>query len=118
MFADPQTITISASPKTLNRTGFGQDAGSFATGDQAHRLTVSHSYGKRVRRVVKLSQATLVANPLIAGQNVSQLAMVHIVFDAPPGYDTTAQKAMVDGFLAYLSASSGAAVTKVLGGES
>lgn len=118
MFADPISITINAIAKSLARTGTGVDAGNFSTADRAYRLSVAHSYGRRQRRVMKLTSDSLVANPLISGQNVNQTMSVHIVVDTPPGYDTTTAKQVVDGFVAYLTASSGAAVTKLLAGES
>jgi hypothetical protein len=118
MFADPQTVTVNAIAKSLVRTGTGIDTGSFATSDRAYRLTVSHDYKRRTRRVAKLQHDSLVASPLISGQNVNQSVAVHMVVDAPAGYDTTLLKQDVDGFVAWLAASSGAAVTKLLGGES
>lgn len=118
MFTDPQSVTISGSAKSLARTGTGPDSGGFATSDRAHRMTISHAYGKRTRRVVKLTQDSLVANPLVSGQNINQSMSVHLVVDAPAGYDSATAKAVVDGFTAFLTASSGAAVTKLLGGES
>jgi hypothetical protein len=43
----------------------------------------------------------------------------YVVFDLPPtGYTPAEAKAIWDGFAAQLAASSGALVTKVLGGES
>lgn len=118
MFADPISITVNAIAKSLGRTGTGLDSGAFSTGDRSYRVSIAHSYGRRTRRLVKLTHDSLVANPLVSGQNVQQTASVHMVIDAPPGYDTTLLKQDVDGFLAWLSASSGAAVTKLLAGES
>lgn len=118
MFSDPTTVTINAVPKTLNRTGTGIDQGSFATSDRSHRLSIAHSYGKRQSRVIKLTRDTLVASPLVAGQNVNQTESVHLVVNTPNGSDTAATKLLVDGFVALLAASSGAAITKLLAGES
>lgn len=118
MFADPITLTVSGSAKTLNRTGTDTDAGAFATSDRAFKVSVSHSYGKRTRRMIKLTSDQLTANPLIAGQNLLQSDSVHVVFDCPNGFDTATAKAHADALFAYLTASSGAAVTKLLGGES
>lgn len=111
-------MTFEGAAKTLARTGTGTDSGSFATGDRVYQLNASHSYGKRTRRVVKLKADTLIANPLIQGQNISQSASVHLVVDTPSGYSTAAAKAIVDGFTLWLTASSGANVSKLLGGES
>jgi hypothetical protein len=42
----------------------------------------------------------------------------YIVIDVPPtGYTVAEQKQIVDGLTAYLTASSGARVTQLLGGE-
>lgn len=118
MYADPQTVTINAVPKTLARTGSTDNSGKFATPDRAVKLEFNHQYGKRVRHQSKLTSDSLVANPLISGQNINQSMSVYIVADVPAGYDTVAAKQVVDAFVAFLSASSGAAVTRLLGGES
>lgn len=118
MFADPTVVTVNAIAKSLNRTGTGVDSAAYATTDRSYRMQVSHSYGRRTRRLVKLIHDSLVANPLVSGQNVNQTVSVHLVIDAPPGYDATSLKQDVDGFLAALTASSGALVTKIIAGES
>lgn len=118
MFTDPMVITINAIAKSLNRTGSGSDSSGYATGDRAFRVTIGHTYGRRTRRVIKMVHDTLTANPLVTGQYVSGSVSVHLVVDAPSGYDATLLKQDVDGFLAYLTASSGANVGKLLGGES
>jgi len=118
MFTEPQTVTISGSAKSLNRTGSTESGGRFATADRAHRLSVNHSYGKRTRHQVRLEVDTLIANPLVSGQNVSQSMSVYLVVDTPNGYDTATAKAVADGFLANLTASTGANLTKLVGGES
>jgi len=41
-----------------------------------------------------------------------------MVVDTPSGYDAATAKAVVDAFTAFLSANTGANVTKLLGGES
>ena len=68
--------------------------------------------------MIKLIHDSLVANPLVSGQNINQTVSVHLVVDAPNGYDTTLLKQDVDGYLAALTASSGALVAKLLAGES
>jgi hypothetical protein len=118
MFADPFTITVNAIEKSLGRTGTGIDTAAYSTGDRAYRVLISHSYGKRTRRMAKMVHDSLVANPLVSGQNINQTVSCHLVVDAPPGYDTTLLKQDVDGYLAWLAASSGAAVAKLLAGES
>jgi hypothetical protein len=49
---------------------------------------------------------------------VKYSATVYMVVDTPvTGYTVAQQKELVDAFAAYLAASSGANVTKLLGGE-
>jgi len=118
LLADPSVVTVNAIAKSLNRTGSGTDTSAYSTADRSFRMTVAHSYGRRQRRLIKLIHDTLVANPLVSGQNVNQTCSVHLVIDSPPGYDTTLLKQDVDGFLAYLTASSGANIAKIIAGES
>lgn len=117
MFATPLSVTVSGSAKSLERTGSDLNSSNYSTADGSYRVTTSHSLGRRYRHLIKLGHSSLVANPLISGQNISQDVSVHLVIDTPPGYDTSAMKADVDGFLAFLSATSGAVVTKLLGNE-
>lgn len=117
MFADPQTVTVSGVGKTLNRTSSTENGGKFATSDRAYKESILHSYGRRERHTVQLQFDSLVANPLVSGQNVNQSMTARLVIDVPPGYDAATAKAVVDGFLANLTATSGANITKLLGGE-
>lgn len=118
MYSDPQTVTVSGSAKTLNRTGSTATGGEFATSDRAYQLSVGHTYGRRTRHVIKLKADSLVANPLVSGQNINQSMTVAVTVDVPTGYDVASAKAVVDALLANLSAATGANITKLLGGES
>ncbi len=118
MFADPQSVTIGGTPYSMPRTGSTETSGAFSTSDTAFKLRVSHSNGKRVRHQIRLQYDSLVANPLVTGQNINQSVTTYLVVDLPTGYNAAALKSFVDGFVAYLGASSGAAVGKLIGGES
>lgn len=118
MYSDPQSVTISGSAKSLARTSSTENGGKFATSDRTHRMLVSHSYGKRQRHTIRLEVDSVTASPLITGQNVLNSISVYLVADLPNGYDATVAKAAIDGFLANLSASTGANITKLIGGES
>lgn len=118
MFADPQVFTVNSVAKSLNRTGTVNDGARYASPTRDRRLEINHQYGRRQRHQFKLTTDTLVASPLITGQNVSQSMSVYIVVDLPIGYDVATAKMECDAFIANLSASSGANVSKLLGGES
>lgn len=118
MFADPTVVTIDAAPKSLNKLTTTNSGSRFSTSDGAFRLEINHQNGRRNRRQMKLTHDSYVANPVITGQNIANSVSCYIVVDSPVGYDTASLKKDVDGFVAFLAATSGAAVTKLLGGES
>ncbi|DAD51711.1 TPA_asm: coat protein [ssRNA phage Esthiorhiza.2_28] len=116
-FADP-TVTIGGTAIALPRTSSGSNAGEFTSADGAIKVTVSHSYGKRTRRVLRLSSNKISADPLIPSQNRPTSMSTYIVVDSPVnGYSVAEAKAVVDALVAFLTASSGARVTQLLGGE-
>jgi len=120
MFADPQSVTINAVANSLPRTSVGNNSASYTKDDGLVKLSISHSTsGKRTRRLIKLDHAKLAADPLTAGVNVKANVQTYLVMDVPEvGYTIAEQKQIVDALVAYLAASSGANVTKILGGES
>jgi hypothetical protein len=118
-FSDPQTITINAVAQTLPRTSSGINQGAFATSDGAYKESISHTYGNRTRRVLRLDASKVAADPLNPTQNKPYSMSAYLVVDIPTfGYSVTEQKQVVDGLVAYLAATSGAKVTQLLGGES
>lgn len=118
-FSDPQTITINAIANTLPRTSSGDYRGSFTKDDGTVRLTFSHAIGKRTRSVARVDHSKIAPNPLIAAENIKFSMSISLIVDTPDtGYTITEQKQVVDALIAYLSASSGANVTKILGRES
>lgn len=118
-FSDPQTVTINAVPHTLARVnGTAPGVGTFQKDDNTVRLTVSDTYNKRTRRALQLTSSKIAADPLISGVNLRLDFKCTIVVDEPAvGYTRAEAKQIVDGLLAYLTASSGAKVTQLLAGE-
>lgn len=117
-FADP-SITVAGSTVALPRTGSSLSSGVFTSADGVYTMTVSHNYGKRTRRTVRLTKNVISADPLLPNVNVRTNASVYIVVDHPVnGIAQADVKAMGDALVAYLSASSGAKITQLMGGES
>ncbi len=117
-FADPQSVTINAIANSLPRISSGTNSGSFSKDDGTVQLSVSHAYGKRTRRTIRLDHKKVAPDPFVSTQNVSRSMSVYIVADIPTdGYTVAEQKQIIDGLTAYLTASSGARVTQLLGGE-
>jgi len=117
--ADPQSVTISTVAKTLPRVSSGNNQGVFAKDDLEVQMAVAHQYGKRLRRTVAFTHRKTAPDPLFPANNAPYSMTFRLVFDVPPtGYTVAEQKAVVDGCLASLQASSGLNITKILGGES
>lgn len=117
-FADPQTVTINAVANILPRVSSGVNLGSFRKDDGNVSLDVSHNYGKRTRRTIRLNHAKIAADPLISSQSIKYSMSAYLVIDTPiTGYTVAEAKQIVDALTAYLTASTGARVTQLLGGE-
>jgi len=117
-FADPQSVTISGATTSLPRTSAGSNEGSFTSNDGLIEQTVSSRYGKRTRRTFRLRHSKIAPDPLISSTSVKYSMTAYVVVDTPPtGYTVAEAKAVVDGLIAALSATSGAKITQLLGGE-
>jgi len=111
-------MTLDGSARTINRLNSTPTGSDWGSADRAYKVSFQHTYGKRHRHMIRLQADSLVANPLVSGQNINQSMSVYLTVDVPPGYDVASAKSKVDGLLANLSATTGANITKLLGGES
>lgn len=119
MLSDPQSVTINSVANSLPRTSSSNNSGAFTKDDSNVKLEISHSYGKRNRRQVKLTHRKIAADPLISAQSIEYSMTAYVVFDVPvTGYTVAEAKQIADALTGWLTASSGANTTKVLGGES
>jgi hypothetical protein len=117
-FTDPQSVTINAVANSLPRTSMQGTTGAFTKDDGNVKLTISHVNGKRNRRMIRLDHRKIAADPLSASQNIEYSMSAYLVADVPLiGYSVAEAKQIVDALTAYLTASSGARVTQLLGGE-
>jgi hypothetical protein len=117
-YADPQTVTINSVANALPRVGSGVNVGSFSKDDGTVKLGISHAYGKRNRRVARVDHSKIAPDPLISSTNIKYSMSAYLVVDVPvTGYTIAEQKQIIDALTAWLSASSGANTTKLLGGE-
>jgi hypothetical protein len=120
MFTDPMSITVNAVAQTLNRVSTGANRALFRKDDGLYRAEIAHSYGRtHAQRIIRLDRTTLVGDPFTTGNFLNADEAVWLVTKTPTGglVTNTTQKQLVDGFLAYLTASSGANITKLLAGE-
>jgi len=118
-FADPQTITISGTTIPLPRVSVGDDESEYQSGDGLTKLTASHNYGKRTRRMVRIDTQKVSADPYKPTENVKVSMSNYIVFDLPAaGYTPAEALAVWVGLRTQLAATSDALIVKLLGGES
>jgi len=119
LFTDPQSVTVNAVANVLPRVTTNQNGAVYSKDDGNLKLSISSAYGKRVRRTARVDSRKTAADPLFPAQNVPYSMSCYIVADVPTvGFSVVEQKQIVDALTAWLTASSGANVTKLLGGES
>jgi len=116
---DPQTVTINAVAEVMARTGMTDTQGTFDESDAGHQLVVlQRKTPKRFRHTIRLNSRKVAADPFTSGVNQEYSMSTYLVIDTPRvGYTAAEAKLDVMGFLAYLSASSGAIVAQIIGGE-
>lgn len=118
MFSDPQSLTINAVPHSLPRVSSGSTSGIFRKDDGTVKLTISHAENKRLRRMARVDHSKLATDPYVAGNQLPVNMAVYLVADVPLlGYSVVEQKQVIDAFAVWMTASSGANITKFLGGE-
>jgi len=117
--ADPQSVVISGTTHSLPRVGMNGTASTYRNADGTVTEVISHAYGRRNRRSARINFSKVAPDPLFPAQNVPHSMSAYIVVDIPKvGFTIAEQKAVVDGLIAQLNATSGALLTKILGGES
>jgi len=118
-FTDPQSITIAGVAVSLPRTSSAPNASVYTSNDNLISESVQTSYGKRTRHSMRFGHSKIAGDPLITTVNQKYSMSATLIVDVPvAGYTVAQQKEVVDAVVAYLAASSGAIVTKFLGGES
>jgi hypothetical protein len=116
-FADPQSITLGTVAKTLPRISSGANTSSYQDAEGSVKLTASHNYGKRTRRVIRVDHSKISPDSF-SSANLRHTMSAYLVVDVPlDGYTVTEQAEVVNGLVDYLAANADAQVTKLLGGE-
>jgi hypothetical protein len=116
-FADPQSVTINAVANSLPRVSSSPNSSVYQKDDGLVRLTVSHQYGKTNRRTIRIDHRKVGPDPFTSDNKEFTMAAYVVVAAPVVGYTNVEIKQIVDALTAYLTASSGARVTQLLGGE-
>jgi hypothetical protein len=116
---DPQSIKISGVTTSLPRTSTGDQKSTYKSADGLIRLSLSTDENRRKRQVVRIDTNKIASDPFIPAQNAELGMSEYLVFDRPlVGYTNAEAKALYDGFIEALQASSSVIITKLLGDES
>jgi hypothetical protein len=119
MLADPQSVTINSVAQSLPAIARGVNSSIYQKDDGTVKLSIAHNYGKRTRRTARLDFSKIAADPLISAQSIRYSMSAYLVIDVPTtGFTVAETKQIVDALTLYLTASSGAKVTSIAGGES
>lgn len=104
MLTSPQSFTVNAIAKALNKVSEGEAWSLYRTDDGEFEFKVSHQeQSKRSRRMARLDQTKIAADPLTA-VNAYQKAGAYIVIDEPLfGYTDAELKDLVQALIGWLT---------------
>lgn len=115
MFSDAQTVTIASLPYSMPRVSFGDRKGVFED-TVGNRLSLSHTFGRRNRHVLRLDHTKTAADPLLDGVSKPYSMSVQLLIDIPPvGYSVGEQLNETLGLVAWCTSPN---LTRLIGGES
>lgn len=114
-FTDPQTITVNTVDNTLPRVKSDGYRSEYAAADESLSMTISHQQsGDRTRRMARLDQRKVAADPLTSVNEYKKLG-VYLVVDEPEyGFSITEVDYLVQALTAWLTTAN---VTKICGNE-
>ena len=119
MLSDPQSVTLAGTAVSLPRTATSGTGATYKAPDSTLVLETIHNYGRRNRAMVRVRQVKIAADPLIATTNRRLSLSAWLVVDMPPeGFSIAEQVSLVKALSDWLSASTYANTTKLVGGES
>jgi hypothetical protein len=128
-FTDPQSITITGfnggSAISLPRTSDSPNRSEYTSNDGLYKVTVSvltsgkpGSASYRVRSMFRVDVSILATDPFNAAVSAYQTYSAWVVTDKPPfGFTVTQMTNITSALLGLLTASTNAAIVKMLGGE-
>ncbi len=117
MFTDPLSVTYNAVATPLPRVDSGNRRALYESADDALRLTIAHTNGKRQRSELRLDHQKNVADPLNPSVYRPVNASLYLVANRPVvGYTDAEVQLIMDALLGFIGVSGNK--TKFLGQES
>ncbi|DAD51524.1 TPA_asm: coat protein [ssRNA phage Zoerhiza.2_23] len=130
MFTDPLSLTPGASfdagavslPRVSQQGSISvYQAGPLTVNSGSLlKVTASHQYGRRIRRVLRCDYSDNAGSTLVSGTTAPRSMSCYTVFDIPNAgqFSATDQLALFNGLKGTWSATTDALMKKLLGGES
>lgn len=119
MLTSPQTVTVLGVAQTLNSTSTGQDSATYTEADDNYQLSISHQYGKRAVRAMRLRNRKIAADPFISGVQKEYTQTVSVVVNTDKiGFTVAEVVGDIIALADYLKANTNAVATKFASGES
>jgi len=116
--ADPLSIDIGAGAVSLPRVNSGNNSSTYTSADGNVSVVISHNYGRRTRRNIRVNVRKTAADPLFPAQNAPYTMSSIVSIDVPEvGYTTAEAKSITAGLMTLLTASTNANLTKFSQGE-
>lgn len=118
--SDPQSVTINAVAQSLALLDAGVGNSLYSKSDGLVTMrTQQNVNGKSTRSAIRLDQYKVAADPLLADVNVKTGMSVGLWVIRPtiPFFSVTEMKQLTDALTGWSTASSGANLIKLLGGE-
>lgn len=118
MFTDPISVTYNSVATSLPRVSMQGRSAVYESADNALRLTITHSNGKRERSEVRLDHQKTTADPLDPTKNRPYNLSVYLVVNRPAniGYTDAEAQLVYDALTAFVSNATNRG--KILGQES
>jgi sugar/nucleoside kinase (ribokinase family) len=119
MFSDPQVVTVLTVGQSLKRVSTGENAATYREPDDNYQLSVSHTYGKRTSRALRLRNRKIAADPFTTGVQKEYTQTVSFVLNTDPlGFTVAEVVGDLIGLCDYVKANTNAIATAWAGGES
>lgn len=119
MLADPQSIKISGTTKSLPRTDVQGSSSTYTSEDGLTTVKLSTTKSRRKRHVVRVDVEKTAADPFVPAQNKVVSMSFYMVIDRPlEGYTNEEALKVAEGLIEMVSASTFSLLKKLLGGES
>lgn len=119
MFTDPQSVTVLTVAQTLPRVSTGENSATYTEADNNYSLSVSHQYGKRTSRALRLRNRKIAADPFVSGTQKEYTQTCSVVVNTDPlGFSLAEVVGDLIALADYLKANTNAIATKFASGES